>query len=90
MKKIIILIVIGATTTFGFLLLNGCAASQEATNKTGAQLWGEHCMRCHDAPSPADYSDAQWDAVGLHMKVRANNFTDAEMTKIVDFLKSAN
>ena len=71
-------------------LQNSCKIPEAIAVKTGAQLWGENCLRCHDAPSPTDYGDAQWEVVGMHMKVRANNLTDNEMNKIVAFLQSAN
>lgn len=57
--------------------------------KSGAQLWGEACNRCHLAPSPADYNDTDWETISLHMRVRAN-LTDKEIKKIEEFLKSAN
>tara|TARA_R110002111_G_C5821223_1_gene357039 strand:+ start:92 stop:361 length:270 start_codon:yes stop_codon:yes gene_type:complete len=57
--------------------------------KSGAQLWGEACNRCHLAPSPADYNDTDWETISLHMKIRAN-LTEKEMIKIEAFLKSAN
>lgn len=57
--------------------------------KSGAQLWGEVCNRCHLAPSPADYNDTDWSTISLHMRVRAN-LTEKEITKIEAFLKSAN
>jgi cytochrome c5 len=57
--------------------------------KSGAQMWGETCNRCHLAPSPADYNDTDWETISLHMRVRAN-LTENEITKIEAFLKSAN
>jgi len=57
--------------------------------KSGALLWGEACNRCHLAPSPADYNDTDWEIISLHMRVRAN-LTYNEITKIEEFLKSAN
>lgn len=57
--------------------------------KSGAQLWGEVCNRCHLAPSPADYNDTDWETISLHMRIRAN-LTEKEITKIEAFLKSAN
>ena len=57
--------------------------------KSGAQLWGETCNRCHLAPSPADYNDTDWETISLHMRVRAN-LTENESKKILEFLKSAN
>ncbi|MFD0863942.1 hypothetical protein ACFQ1M_17130 [Sungkyunkwania multivorans] len=57
--------------------------------KSGAQLWGEVCNRCHIAPSPSDYNDTDWETISLHMRVRAN-LTEKESKKIEEFLKSAN
>jgi cytochrome c1 len=89
MKKItgifiVLVAVIGAT-----IIINSCAATQTITAKTGMQLWGENCIRCHNAPPSSDYSPAQWETIGIHMKLRAN-LTDDETNKIVAFLKSAN
>lgn len=57
--------------------------------KSGAQLWGEACNRCHLAPSPAAYNDTDWSTISLHMRVRAN-LTENDIKKIEAFLKSAN
>jgi len=89
MKKLTVLSIVlfaGIGTT---IIINGCATSQAVAAKSGAQLWGENCLRCHNAPAPADYSDAQWETIGMHMKLRAN-LTDDETKKIVAFFKSAN
>ena len=73
-----------------FAIVNGCSSSRELiADKSGATLWAENCMRCHNSPSPTDYNDAQWDIIGNHMKVRAN-ITDEEEQKIIEFLKTAN
>ena len=69
--------------------MESCKVSEAVANKSGAQLWAENCTRCHNAPSPAIYSDAQWEVVGDHMRYKAN-LTGQEVRKIVDFLKSAN
>lgn len=58
-------------------------------NKSGAQLWGENCIRCHNTPTPVDFNDDEWKTIGLHMQDRAN-LTNDETTKIVEFLSSAN
>lgn len=58
-------------------------------SKPGVQLWGENCMRCHSAPSPADFNDTDWSTIEMHMRVRAN-LTPEESKKIFDFLRSAN
>lgn len=57
--------------------------------KSGAQLWGETCNRCHIAPSPSDYNDTDWETISLHMRVRAN-LTAHDSQMIEEFLKSAN
>jgi len=71
------------------VILNSCKPSALIAAKPGAQLWAENCTRCHNTPSPSIYSDAQWEAVGEHMRYKAN-LTDQEVTKVVAFLKSAN
>lgn len=72
------------------ITINSCVSESRAmAEKTGAQLWGENCQRCHNTPEPATYSDEQWEAVGMHMQIRAN-LTRDEIDKIVDFLQTAN
>ncbi len=90
MKKLKITFGIIAIGIFSMLLINSCT-TQRATvaAKSGAQLWGENCIRCHNIPSPSDYNDVDWETISLHMQVRAN-LTEEEMTKMKDFLKSAN
>lgn len=66
-----------------------CATPQYVTEKSGAQLWGESCVRCHNTPSPATFSDVQWDVAIKHMEFRAQ-LTRPEAEKILEFLKSAN
>lgn len=60
-----------------------------ATEKGGPQLWAENCLRCHNSRAPTEYSDAQWDVVMHHMRVRAN-LTAEEHEKILTFLKASN
>lgn len=78
------------------LLLAGCASTPAAAtssggiaSKGGAQLWAESCVRCHNVRSPSVYSDAEWDVVMHHMRIRAN-LTAADTTRVLEFLKSAN
>ncbi|HGY55719.1 MAG TPA: cytochrome c [Caldithrix abyssi] len=71
------------------LFIASCAASKPIADKPGALLWGENCVRCHNAPSPSAFSDTQWEAIGKHMRVRAN-LTEDEVNKIVEFLSMAN
>jgi mono/diheme cytochrome c family protein len=89
MKKLTIIFGITASM-IAVLLTNSCATQREAAaQKTGAQLWGENCIRCHNNPSPAAYNNVDWETIGLHMRIRAN-LTDEEITKIVEFMKTAN
>jgi mono/diheme cytochrome c family protein len=76
------------------LILAGCATSDPAisdlaTSEGGAQIWAQNCVRCHNIRSPSPYSDAQWEVITLHMRVRAN-LTQDEQQAILKFLKSAN
>ena len=88
------MIVCGALTW-----LIGCATNKQsaevaagttggATGKSGAQLWAENCIRCHNIRSPSSYSPVQWEVVMMHMRVRANLTAD-EHQKILAFLKTA-
>ena len=61
----------------------------EPGKKTGSELWSENCTRCHNARPPQYYSDAQWDAIVHHMRLRAN-LTGEEARAIAEFLKAAN
>ncbi|NVO18334.1 MAG: cytochrome c [Bacteroidetes bacterium] len=70
-------------------IATACKTPQAILDKSGAQLWGENCARCHNAPSPATYSDDQWHIIMGHMKIKAG-LTDLEVKKIATFLKSAN
>src|SRR5438067_6303099 len=91
----------GATIIFSCAALAwliGCAANKQsgevsagttpsAAEKSGAQLWAENCVRCHNIRSPSNYSPAQWEVVMMHMRVRAN-LTPQAHKKILEFLKS--
>jgi cytochrome c5 len=63
------------------------AVSSESSQLSGQELWSNNCQRCHNMRSPAMYTDAQWDVIVHHMRVRAN-ITGAEQRAIADFLKS--
>ncbi len=89
MKKTPILIPAFLVLTIIFMI-NSCSATSNLVDaKSGAQLWGENCFRCHNIPSPETFSDVEWDVAVMHMQIRAN-LTKSEATKIADFLKSAN
>ena len=78
--------------------LIGCASNKpsgeiaagttpSATEKGGAQLWAENCVRCHNIRSPSSLSPAQWEVAMMHMRVRVN-LTPEEHKKILEFLKA--
>ena len=60
-----------------------------AQEKAGSELWAENCARCHNLRPPEYYSDAQWDTVVHHMRLRAN-LTGQEAKAIATFLKASN
>lgn len=65
------------------------AAVASQNDKGGAQLWAENCSRCHNIRPPESFSDAQWQTVVHHMRLRAD-LTGEEARSILDFLKSSN
>jgi len=68
---------------------SSAAQPSEKVAKDGSQLWSENCARCHNMRSPSSYSDAEWEVVMHHMRVRAH-LTPEEHKAILEFLKSAN
>ena len=81
----------------GLTWLIGCASNKPSgevsagaahPEKSGAQLWAENCVRCHNIRSPGSLSPAQWEVAMMHMCVRAN-LTPEEHKKILEFLKSS-
>jgi hypothetical protein len=87
--KLFSIVGILAITSISLVMMNGCKVPEAIASKSGAQLWGENCIRCHNSPDPKTYSDDQWDAAAEHMRQKAI-LTNTEITKIRDFLKSAN
>ena len=75
--------------TTGCASLSNSSASDHREAPSGAKLWAQNCTRCHNSRSPAEFSDAQWEIVSLHMRVRAN-LTAQEHRSILEFLQSAN
>jgi hypothetical protein len=63
--------------------------SDSIATKGRAQLWAENCIRCHNARSPAYYSDREWDVAMQHMQVRGY-LTPKETRAITQFIQSAN
>ncbi len=88
-KKSLINIVLGISFSIALFTVGCSSVQEESIQKSGAQLWGENCVRCHNAPSPTAFSDVQWETIGQHMRIRAN-LTAMQTDKVVDFLKMAN
>ncbi|HEY4797709.1 MAG TPA: cytochrome c [Bacteroidia bacterium] len=68
---------------------NNSADTSSASQYSGLTLWQKNCSRCHNSPSPGSFSDAEWDVIGSHMRVRAY-LTGKETNEIIKFLKSIN
>jgi nitrate/TMAO reductase-like tetraheme cytochrome c subunit len=89
MKRIEYLIGATLITLALAISVQSCKPSAMVMAKTGAQIWGETCIRCHNTPSPATFSDVDWAVAGMHMQLRAN-LTQDETDKVIEFLQSAN
>ncbi|MCF6171323.1 MAG: cytochrome c [Bacteroidales bacterium] len=89
MKKLVIISTLSLSIT-AIAILSGCTAQREvAAQKSGAELWAQNCIRCHNIPSPTAYNNDEWETIGLHMRERAN-MTNEQIGKIVEFLQAAN
>jgi len=66
----------------------GAVSSDSYMGLSGEELWSNNCLRCHNIRPPTMYSDAQWEVIVHHMRLRAN-ITGQEQRAIVEFLKSA-
>ena len=64
------------------------APASAAVSPGGAQLWAENCSRCHNIRPPQSYSDSQWEAVVMHMRMRAD-LTGPEQRSITQFLQAS-
>jgi len=64
------------------------SASDSYMGLSGQELWSNNCLRCHNIRPPTMYSNAQWDVIVHHMRVRVN-ITGQEQRAIVEFLKSS-
>ena len=64
------------------------SSSDSYMGLSGEELWSNNCLRCHNIRPPTMYSNAQWDVIVHHMRIRAN-ITGQEQRAIVEFLKSS-
>src|SRR6476660_182767 len=90
---VLILAMVGGLSWDGFA---GGKGTQESMSQTGTdsssqpsgqELWSMNCQRCHNMRSPVMYTNAQWQVIVHHMRIRAN-LTGADARAIADFLKS--
>jgi len=82
MKKVVVIFFITA-------IIIGCATTTKIVDRSGTELWGQNCGRCHNSPPSSTYSADQWEVLVFHMKTRAL-ITDVEAKKIAAFLQSSN
>lgn len=55
----------------------------------GARLYNDVCGRCHNARSPAEFSDRDWTTITAHMRTRTH-MTRAESRAVAAFLRASN
>lgn len=60
---------------------------EAVAQRTGVQIWGAVCGRCHMLQPPSRYTANQWQSVGTHMVITAR-LTTAQAEAVMDFLKS--
>jgi cytochrome c2 len=90
MKKLIFITMLSLSVTALAIYGSSCTAQRElSAQKSGAELWAQNCIRCHNIPTPVAYGDEEWETIGLHMRERAN-MTAEQIEKIVAFMKTAN
>lgn len=72
-------------------MLTGCGTvkSTPLAERSGAELWSQACMRCHNFRDVSSLSDTEWDIATHHMRIRGN-LTAIEHEKIAEFLKASN
>ena len=63
--------------------------SQKSALNTGAQLWAENCLMCHEVKPRVSFSSAKLDSITHHMREEAD-LSPEEQEAILEFLKSGN
>lgn len=88
-------LVLGAFIAAVFTI-NSASAGPSAPSKAPAdagpdvaKMWAQNCTRCHNMRPAKGFSDAQWDVLVHHMRVRGN-ITGSDARAIAEFLKGAN
>lgn len=86
MRKIGLILALGAAA----LVLPAPASAQNAQLVAeGAQIYGSHCMRCHNLRSPAEFTDLSWRTIIAQMRARAN-LTRAQARAVLAFVQATN
>jgi hypothetical protein len=94
-KKTFYRLMTAAVTLVAAGVMSGCSTTSSQGTSTasaadaegnGSKLWAQNCIRCHNMRPPTTYSDAQWEVVMMHMRIRAN-LTPNEHKQILAFLK---
>jgi hypothetical protein len=57
--------------------------------KSGAQLWAENCIMCHEIKPRISLSSAKLDSIARHIREEAD-LSPEEQEAILGFLKSGN
>lgn len=71
------------------LLVSPLTAQDQAAVAEGAQVWGENCVRCHNARPSTERTDLQWLVIVNHMRARGN-LTKREARSVTAFLQATN
>jgi mono/diheme cytochrome c family protein len=77
--------------SMAFVLLGTppAAAQDGEAIARGAQVWSQHCVRCHTPRAAGEYTDRQWATIVLHMRARGN-LTREEARVVTAFLQATN
>ena len=68
------------------LIITSCVTAR-INDKSGTQLWGENCQRCHNTPPSSAFTNTQWEVINTHMRQRAM-LTEDEYKKITEFMQA--
>ncbi len=88
MKKLVPIILAGLVIFLIAQFISSCATTAAVADKSGTQLWGENCQRCHNTTPSSAYSNRDLEVINMHMRIRAN-LTYEESRKILEFLQSS-
>jgi cytochrome c553 len=81
--------IISGVKSLGLLVMTAMALSSPLEGqRSGAEIWGANCGRCHLIQPINRYDAKAWEDIGLHMAITAR-LTSAETTAVIDLLKSA-